>query len=111
MWKYCKTLAKHRKTPAKHHKTPAKHHKNHKTHLLTKQPEFANKPALAQHLVFWPHAGAWSAWVILLPCALSFCGVSCMYEKKKKKTENKVQPQNLNDYSNDFIPCTVLESP
>ena len=41
---YCKTLAKHRKTPAKHHKTPTKHHK---THLLTKQPEFANKPALA----------------------------------------------------------------
>jgi len=47
LWKYCKTLAKHRKTPAKHHKTPAKTTKHHKTHSLTKQPEFANKPALA----------------------------------------------------------------
>jgi len=29
-------------------------------------------------LVFWPHAGAWGAGVILPPCAaLSFCGVSC----------------------------------
>jgi len=37
-----------RKTPQNTRKTsqtPAKHHK---THLLTKQPEFANKPALAQ---------------------------------------------------------------
>jgi len=56
LWKYCKTLAKHRKTPAKHHnKTPAKHHKTpQKKHLLTKQPEFANKPALALKVVAPP---------------------------------------------------------
>ena len=59
LWKYCKTLAKHRRTPAKHYKTPRKTPQNtrkttqnttkhHKTHLLTKQPEFANKPALAR---------------------------------------------------------------
>jgi len=34
------TLAKHRKTPAKHPQNTAKHHK---THLLTKQTELANK--------------------------------------------------------------------
>ena len=36
-----KTLAKHHKTPAKHPPNTAKHHK---THLLTKQTELANKP-------------------------------------------------------------------
>jgi len=37
---FLKTLAKHHKTPAKHPQNTAKHHK---THLLTKQTELANK--------------------------------------------------------------------
>ena len=40
-----------------------------------------------QHLVFWPHAGAWGAGVILPPCAqLLWCRVVCYedYTKKKK---------------------------
>jgi len=40
-----KTLAKHHKTPAKHpQNTPQNTAKHHKTHLLTKQTELANKP-------------------------------------------------------------------
>jgi len=55
--KHCKTSAKHRKTlfffehpqnTTKHqqktHKTPQNTAKHHKTHLLTKQTELANKP-------------------------------------------------------------------
>jgi len=45
-----------------------------------------------QHLVFWPHAGAWGAGVILSPCAqLLWCElyVVCMKNAlKKKKTGN-----------------------
>jgi len=33
-----------RKAPAKHHKKTQNTTKHHKTHLLTKQPKFANKP-------------------------------------------------------------------
>jgi len=36
-----------RKTSQNTHKTPQNTTKHHKTHLLTKQPEIANKPALA----------------------------------------------------------------
>jgi len=37
-----------RKTPQNTRKTPQNTTKHHKTHLLTKQPEFASKPTLAQ---------------------------------------------------------------
>jgi len=32
-------------------------------------PEAAGSSPSMQDLVFWPHAGAWGAGVILLPCA------------------------------------------
>jgi len=47
----CGNTAKHSQNTAKHPQNITKHPQNntkhHKTHLLTKQPEFANKPALA----------------------------------------------------------------
>jgi len=43
-----------------------------------------------QHLVFWPHAGAWGARVILPPCAqLLWCRVVCYEEFTKKKEQKK----------------------
>ena len=52
-------LQNNRKTPQNTRKTPQNTTKHHKTHLLTKQPEFANKPALAPCCPppcggFWP---------------------------------------------------------
>jgi len=48
---FCGNTAKHSQNTAKHPQNTTKHPQNttkhHKTHLLTKQPEFANKPALA----------------------------------------------------------------
>ena len=39
-----------------------------------------------QHLVFWPHAGAWGAGVILPPCAqLLCCKLYVMKSTKKKR--------------------------
>jgi len=49
---FCGNTAKHSQNTAKHQQNITKHPQNttkhHKTHLLTKQPEFANKPALAR---------------------------------------------------------------
>jgi len=48
---FCWNTAKHSQNTAKHPQDITKHPQNttkhHKTHLLTKQPEFADKPALA----------------------------------------------------------------
>jgi len=38
-----------------------------------------------QPMVFWPHAGAWGAGVILPPCAHSFCGVELYVMKSLQK--------------------------
>jgi len=49
---FCGNTAKHSQNTAKHPQNSTKHPQNttkhHKTHLLTKQPEFANNPALAR---------------------------------------------------------------
>jgi len=49
-------------------------------------PAAAGSFSLDATLVFWPHAGAWGAGVILPPCAqLLWCRVVCNEEFKKKK--------------------------
>jgi len=51
---FCGNTAKHSQNTVKQPQNITKHPQNttkhHKTHLLTKQPEFANKPALAQRV-------------------------------------------------------------
>jgi len=54
-----KTPQNTRKTPQNTRKTPQNTTKHHKTHLLTKQPEFANKPALAQLALGWCRHWCW----------------------------------------------------
>jgi len=45
-----------------------------------------------QHLVFWPHAGAWGAGVILPPCArILWCELYVMKSTKKKKKLRAVE--------------------
>jgi len=49
-------------------------------------------------LVFWPLAGAWGAGGFFRP-ALSFCGVSCMYERfKKRKKKREVRVRYVRGY-------------
>jgi len=61
-----KTPQNTRKTPQNTRKTPQNTTKHHKTHLLTKQPEFAIKPALALDFDEWLRLGSYDELTTLL---------------------------------------------
>jgi len=51
-----------------------------------------------QHLVFWPHAGAWGAGVILPPCPqLLWCELYVMKSKQKIYIWGKVWFPNIRE--------------